>query len=311
MPAPVCLFVYNRLLETKQAVIALQNNFLAGQTELFIFSDGPKSKFNDEVNKIRKYLQTITGFKSIAIIESIVNRGLANSILFGVSLIFEKYEKVIVLEDDLITTPNFLDFMNQALDYYQEEEKIQSISGYSLSLKDKSKAIYFQTRPGSWGWATWKNRWDKEIFDKKKIQVEINSNNKALKQFKLKCGEDISKMLLDSIHNRNDSWYVRWAFDHFIKDHYSVFPTYSYTQNIGFNPDGTHCKGVNSYASIRADGQHRSFDFEPFRIPNQKTNREFLAYFSRKHKIIVRIKLLKTASGRSLLWNEFKTRTQL
>jgi GR25 family glycosyltransferase involved in LPS biosynthesis len=310
MLTPICLFSFNRLFETQQTVMALKQNFLARESDLYIFSDGARNEQERlKVNAIRKYLKTIDGFKSVTIFESEGNKGLANSIISGVCRILKTHEKVIILEDDLITTPNFLDFMNQALDYYQEEKRVQSISGYSLSLQDKSKSVYFQTRPGSWGWATWKDRWDPDIFNKVELRKAIQADPAVLKRFKKSCGNDIASMLMGSINNKNDSWYVRWAFDHFRKEHYTVFPAYSFVQNIGFNPEGTHCNGINPYISIPADGQLRNFNLESLQVPDQKTNRKFLSYFSKKHKIIVRIRLLKTAAGRSLLWVELKMRT--
>ena len=113
--APICLFTYNRLEETKQTVEALKNNFLAKQSELFIFSDGPKYIDNTlEVDSVRAFVKTISGFKKITINESIKNMGLASSIINGVSKVIKTYDSVIVLEDDLITSANFLNCKNQA-----------------------------------------------------------------------------------------------------------------------------------------------------------------------------------------------------
>lgn len=312
MTAPVCLFTYNRLYETRQTVEALRENYLARQTELFLFSDGPKNEQNRyKVVLLREYLKTITGFKSVEIIESSENKGLANSIIYGVSQVLDKYEKVIVLEDDLLTTPNFLNFMNDGLGFYQQDQKIQSISAYSLSLKDKTKDVYFQTRPGSWGWATWKNRWNPEIFNKEAIKSIVIVNHEILNQFKQKCGNDISKMLIDNILNKNDSWYVRWAFDHFLKNTYTVFPAYSYVQNIGFAREGTHCKGINTYKSELVQENKQSNDFINFQVPDQQVIRQFLYYFTKRHKIITRLNLLKTKTGRTQVLNEIKLRIGL
>ena len=309
MYAPICLFTFNRLNETQQTVKALQENYLATESELFIFSDGPKNQQTEaNVTAVRDYIKSISGFKLIQIIESKENKGLADSIISGVTFIFEKYEKVIVLEDDLIASPNFLNFMNQALDFYQPDINIQSISGFSLSLKNKINEVYFQTRPGSWGWATWKNRWKLEIFNKEKIKAELISDPDTLNKFRIKCGADMSEMLLDSIHNRNDSWYVRWAFHHFLNNHYSVFPAYSYIQNIGFGNEGIHCQGINSYISEPIDEQKVTTRFPDFQIPNKKLSREFLCYFSIQHKILFRIKLLRTNAGRRQILEEIITK---
>jgi len=309
MLAPVCLFTYNRLNEVQLTVEALKCNHLATESELYIFSDGPKNEQTEpKVELVRKYIHSIDGFKSVHIIESNENKGLANSIIDGVSLILEKYEKIIVLEDDLISSPNFLSFMNQALYFYQLDTNIQSINGFSLSLKDRQNEIYFQVRTGSWGWATWNNRWKQEIFNKEKINTKLNSDPAILKKFKMKCGADMPKMLFDSIHNRNDSWYVRWVFDHFINNHYSVFPTYSYIQNIGFGNEGIHCHGINPYISEGADDHKMTTRFKNFQIPKHQIDKQFLYYFSFQYKLFLRIRLLKTKSGRSQILKEIKKR---
>jgi glycosyltransferase involved in cell wall biosynthesis len=307
--APICLFTYNRLNETQQTVEALKRNYLALESELFVFSDGPKDELSRvKVEAVRQYLHTVTGFKSVVVIEANNNKGLANSIITGVSEIIEKYDKIIVLEDDLISSPNFLDFMNQALEFYRNDQTIQSVSGYSLALKDKTNEVYFQIRPGSWGWATWKNRWIPELFDKEKLKIKIHKNPSILKELKRNCGNDIPHMLIKSINGQNDSWYVRWTVDHFTNKHYAVFPTYSFIENIGHHADATHCKGINTYVSDFVDEQTRHFNFPIFQIPAQHMTQAFLRYFSRQYKIAFRIKLLKTRDGRKQLVEEIKSR---
>jgi hypothetical protein len=312
MIAPICLFTYNRLSETQQTIEALKCNYLAAESELYIFSDGAKNEQIDaKVEGVRNYLHCITGFKSVNLIESNKNKGLANSIIDGVTMILEKYDSIIVVEDDLISSIYFLDFMNQALDFYQNEENIQSINGYSMSLIDKSNDIYFQIRPGSWGWATWKDRWKPEIFNKENLKIEINLRKSILKKFKIKCGNDMPKMLLDSINNKNDSWYVRWVFDHFRNNHFSVFPTYSYIQNIGFNIEGTHCKGINTYTSELIQVDKSAIKFLDFKTPEKKITKEFLNYFSLRHKLRIRLELMKSKAGRNRVFHEIKTRMNI
>lgn len=306
MKAPICLFTYNRLEETKRCVGALQKNFLASDSELFIFSDGAKDEEGiSKINEVRDYLKTIKGFKKITIKESSENKGLANSIINGVSEIIEEYGKVIVLEDDLLTSPNFLDFMNQALEYFQLDSQIQSINGYSLPINNIGD-IYLQTRPFSWGWATWKNRWSKEVFNKMELRQEIESKPQLLKEFGLKCGRDCPKMFKDSIYNRNNSWYIRWAFDHFRGQKYSVYPAYSLVENIGFNSDGTHCNGIGAYNFRMKSSITREFRFEGFNYPPEEITNEFLYYFSIKRKLLVRVNALRTATGRKLLFKEIR-----
>ena len=312
MLAPICLFTYNRLDETLKTLNALQKNYLAPESDLYIFSDGSKDE-NDllKVNAVRSHLQNVSGFKSVTFYKSEENKGLANSIIYGVSQVLGKYEKVIVLEDDLITFPNFLNFMNQALSFYKADSNIQSVNGYSLYLKNKKDGVYFQHRTLSWGWATWKDRWNVDLFDKEQLRDIIKSKPTLLKEFQRKCGYDIPKMLKDSIADKNDSWYVRWAFDHFRNKHYAVFPVYSFIINIGHNKDATHCKGINTYVSSPLNTEKIEFEFPIFQPADRKISTEFLYYFSRIYKFIFRIKLLKTQTGRIQVFRELKMRAGL
>ncbi len=309
MLAPICLFTYNRLLETQQTIEALKNNFLASKSELFIFSDGAKDDTSKpKVDEVRKYVQTVSGFKRVSLIKADQNKGLASSIISGVSEIIEKYGKVIVVEDDLITTRNFLDFMNQALTYYRNERSIQSVSGFSLDLEmvDLESDVYFQMRPFSWGWATWSDRWDHAIFDKQRLRIEIKRNGSILKKFKDSCGADMAKMFLNSINDQNDSWYVRWAYDHLKNNTFSVYPSISFVSNIGFGESGTHCRGINSFSYKISKDDRRDFNFVRFSFPPKVETRKFLNYFSIRHKVSVRLKLLGTSSGREQLLSEIK-----
>lgn len=306
--APICLFTYTRIEETIQTINALKCNYLANQSDLIIFSDGPKNnRAKKQIIDLRNYLKSITGFKSITIYESKVNKGLANSIIDGVTKVFNDFEKIIVLEDDLVTTPNFLDFMNQALDYYAENKVIQSVNGYSLKIKN-NKDIYFHERTFPWGWATWKNRWSKDIFDEKIINQKIKADKSLLSNFNKKCGNDMSKMLLDSLSGVINSWYARWSFNHFVKSTYAVYPNTSKIINIGFDNQGTHCIGINTYVSNLDKQFKRNFSFVELFVLDKKTNNEFLYYFKRLYKLNFRLKLMCSVKGRSLLKKEIKNR---
>lgn len=309
--APICLFTYNRLTETTETVEHLKNNYLASESELIIFSDGPKNDGDrQKILKVRDYIKTISGFRSVSVYESIENNGLAKSIISGVTKVINQYGKVIVVEDDLVTTPNFLDYMNQALIFYEKDKNIQSISGYSLDIGsvEKDCDIYFHQRAFPWSWGTWKNRWNIELFDKSKIKTTIMSKKGLIVSFEKKCGVDMGKMLTDSIHNRNDSWYVRWAFNQFINNRYSVYPLFSKIVNIGFGEDSTHCKWINSFVSRNDLEYKRKFKFRKFSLPTNKLNNEFLKYFKMKHKINFRLKLLLKKNGLKTLFYEIKDR---
>ena len=306
--APICLFTYNRLEETKLTIEALQNNFLASDSKLFIFSDGPKNENSrSKVQAIRNYIHSIKGFKNVHVFESKTNKGLATSIIEGVTTIINEYDRVIVLEDDLITTPNFLNFMNQALEFYDSDKKIQSINGFSLDLestKRYEKDVFFMNRTYSWGWATWRNKWDLCEFDEKYIRDSLNSND--IKEFKKYFGEDIFRMLLSSLNGVNDSWYVRWVYSHFINSHFSVYPVESKVFNIGYGTDATHCTTIDVLKTRHDSSFKVKFKMDKNLHVNKRLRKEFLAYFTYFYKLLYRIKLLKNSATRKLLYLDIK-----
>lgn len=307
--APISLFVYNRLEETKQTIEALKQNFLASESELFIFSDGPKNEVAiEKVENVRSYIKSITGFKSIEVFESDENKGLANSIIQGVSKIIKKYGKIIVLEDDLITTPNFLNFMNQALAFYKKDVNIYTINGYSPlieNIEEMNDKVYFHSRTCSWGWATWCDRWDENIFNKRQIKEYLEVNTGILEKFKKENGNDVERMLLGTLTGENDSWYIRWVFHNFLNNKQSVFPVLSKIVNIGFNVNATHCDGISAYVSRLDRYLDKTFNFEN-NISLNNNDYRFLRYFSKKYKFFFRIKLLRNSIGRRMLLEELK-----
>tara|TARA_B110000503_G_scaffold118617_1_gene179696 strand:- start:2146 stop:3093 length:948 start_codon:yes stop_codon:yes gene_type:complete len=305
--APVCLFTYNRLEETKQTIEALQNNFLASDSKLFIFSDGPKNE--DSMNKVeavRNYIHSITGFKNVHVLESKKNKGLANSIIEGVTKIINEYGCAIVLEDDLITSPNFLDFMNKGLQFYYDDDRIQSINGFSLDLGNYSDRYdtFSHMRTYSWGWATWGNRWSTHIFNKKAIKNMITPE--LLRDFNVECGSNMTQMLMRSLTNSNDSWYASWAFYHFIENKHSIYPYLSKIENIGYGVNATHCSTINVLKSNFDYVESRYFKFKIELDDSKQLSENFLKYFTLKYKILFRINLIFKKGGIKLLVADLK-----
>ena len=172
--SPIVLFVYNRPWHTRQAIKALQNNELADRSDLFIYSDGPKGEQTDKaVQKVREYIYTINGFKTVTIRERKENMGLAGSIIDGVTAIVKEYGRVVVLEDDLVTSPFFLRYMNDALKLYEHDERIISIAGYIYPLSVKLPTTFFLRGADCWGWATWKRGWNHFEKDGQTLQHQV------------------------------------------------------------------------------------------------------------------------------------------
>lgn len=251
--APVVLFVYNRLEHTKKTVEALSKNIMADDSDLFIYSDAPANitKVNS-VFEVRDYLKTITGFKSVTIIERDYNYGIELSVATSVPEIALKYGKVIVVEDDIVTSKYFLKFMNSALDCYEKNKNISMISGFNypsslLPIADGYKDdVYLFPRNCSYGWGTWSYvinevKWD---YSTKK---EIISNNFIYKKLK-NCGSDVIDMIDNQLNKNNSlSWDVCVTIYQCLNDLYTLYPVHSFVNNIGFDNSGLHCPATDIY----------------------------------------------------------------
>lgn len=280
--SPICLFTFNRLKETKKTLQALQLNNLASKSELYIFSDGWKNDSQkNKILEVREFLNTVSGFKKITIIESNFNKGLANSIISGVTQVINNYGKVIVVEDDLITSSNFLDFMNNALNFYKENTSVFSISGYTMdlpSLESYADDYYIGVRASSWGWGTWSRSW----ID---IDWEIKDYERFIKSHKLrnefrKGGSDMPRMLANQMNNKIDSWAIRWCYNQFKRKQYTIYPKVSKVVSIGFGSDATHTKKTTRFDVEIDKSDQLNFIFNNKNIVNNKLLREFKNKFS-------------------------------
>lgn len=260
-PAPIVLFVYNRPWHTQQTVEALQKNELASESILYVFADGEKANATVEqkenIAEVKRYIHSISGFKEIHIEESIVNKGLANSVISGVTKVIEKYGKVIVLEDDIVTHPFFLRFMNEALEYYENDSRIFMIGGFNSKFKIPTwykKDVFIVHRSCSWGWGMWKDRWDLADWSVSGFD-EFVSDPKQVALFN-RGGNDMAPMLSDQMAGRIDSWAIRWDYCMYKYNGYCLHYRYSLAENIGFDLFGTHCANnshLNDAASLSDD----------------------------------------------------------
>jgi len=291
--SPIILFVYNRPWHTQKTVEALQNNELAAQSELFIYSDAPKNENSVEnVNKVREYIHTVKGFKNITIIEREKNLGLANSIIDGVTKIVNEYEKIIVLEDDLVTSPYFLTFMNEALEVFQERKDIFSITGFSFATqfmnfpKNYEEDIYLNIRPMSWSWASWKDRWSDIDWEVKDFHNFIK-NKAKINAFNL-GGTDLSNMLTMQMQGKIDSWYIRWSYHAIMARQLTVYPRISFVNNVGHDSSGVHCghdkQNIYSHTELNMNSIYK--------IPkNIEINKKIIKNFNKAFNIKISSKI--------------------
>lgn len=252
MLAPIVLFTYKRYEHTKKVLDALNNNLLVENSELFIFCDGAKTEKDradvEHTREIVKSFSTNNSFKKVEVYFSEKNSGLATSVINGVTEIINRYGKIIVLEDDLVTTSDFITYMNSALDFYEKNEKIWSISGFSFfdpKKFDYPYDIYMGYRGCSWGWATWKDRWDMvdwNVSDYKKFKI-----NPFLRHRFMVSGNDMPGMLDKQMRGFISSWAIRWCYQQNKLKMYTVFPKYTKIRNIGTDGSGTHSGNTRSY----------------------------------------------------------------
>ena len=286
--APIVLFTYNRPWHTMQTVEALKKNELAQESELFIFSDGWKNEDDKpKVLEVRDYLKTIDGFKKVTIIEKDKNWGLANNIIDGVTKIVNDYGRIIVLEDDLVTSPYFLRFMNEALEMYKYEEKVASIHGYIYPINDLPDTFFIKGAD-CWGWATWKKKWAIFEPDGKKLLEEVKRKNLA-KEADFNGTYGFTKMLKDQIKGKNNSWAIRWYFSAFLRDMLTLYPGKSYVKNIGFDFNATHTKNKTNIFDVELN---QSFKLEKVVVLENIEARRKIEVFFKSNKQSFTIKLL-------------------
>lgn len=244
-PAPVVLFVYNRADHLKKTYEALSRCDLAKETDLYIFSDGPKNEQAkvqvEEVRVALKQIATSGDFQSVTLRESVENRGLAASIIAGVTEVISQYGKAIVLEDDCVASPYLLSFMNNSLNFYEEEKTIGSVAGFTPQLdypESFRDDVFFAYRSCSWGWATWADRWSgvdwelnqmQDFYRKPELVKRLNAN-----------GADRFIRLYRQTKGNGSSWSVRFGAHLARNNQFTVYPRYSYIENVGCDETGVH-----------------------------------------------------------------------
>jgi hypothetical protein len=249
MHAPIVLFVFNRHEHTRRTVEALARNALAKESALWVFSDGPRSTSDDaKIQEVRDYVRNLPQrrwFASVQVIAADRNHGLAQSIIRGVTRVFTEHDRAIVLEDDLVTAPDFLVFMNACLDYYEPLADVGSVTGYSPLNRlpdDYASSVYLLPRSCSLGWGTWRNRW-------RRVDWEVREFAKIRDSFldRLRfdaCGSDRYYRLRRQIERGIDSWSIRFGYWQHRQGMNTVYSFPSRILNIGDDGSGVHESGT-------------------------------------------------------------------
>jgi hypothetical protein len=287
--APIALFVYNRPDHTRRTISYLQKNLLAEDSRLFIFSDGAKTEADQiKVNEVRTLIKQTDGFKTIKILESTENQGLANAIIAGVNQLVEEYGKVIVFEDDLLSSPFTLRYFNDALQRYASQEKVMHIGAYMYPLAEKNlPQTFFYRAATSWGWATWSRAW--KNFNPE-IDILIGQFSKSqIKSFSIDSTMNFWKQMQEFKSGKNNSWAIRWYASIFLAGGLTLNPSKSLIHNIGHDGSGVHSNKEDIYQVHVA---RQPIQFFPSKVAENEEAyaaiKEFLKH--RKGSLLQRVK---------------------
>jgi len=282
--APVALFVYKRPWHTRRTVEALQTNDLAAKSELVIYSDGPKTDSDREkVEEVRLYVNSIEGFKRVTVVEGRQNLGLAKSVINGVTDIVNRYGRIIVLEDDLLISPHFLEYMNTALSLFKHNSRVMQISGHMFRV-NFSKDIadsFFLPYTTTVGWGTWQRAWN--LFDTGMEEIPLLERDKRFHQaFDMEGTYPYFEMIRDQQIGKISSWGIQWYLSVFLKNGLVLHPKHSLVRHLGFDEDATHAsRDTGIYADTISNSTVGAY---PEIIEVDSNAKEEYVRFFRKHQ---------------------------
>ena len=277
--APIVVFTYNRPEHTLRTLNALLINPLANESDIIIYSDSARTaNHNKAVDEVRSYLSELTGFRSIKVIHRDKNFGLAESIIQGVTEVLQQSEKIIVLEDDLVVSTYFLEYMNEALEQFVDDDRVISVHGYVYPVDIELPEAFFLPGADCWGWATWRRGWDLFNSEGKYLLDELVRRH-LIQEFDYNGAYPYSKMLKAQIKGANDSWAIRWHASAFLAGKLTLYPGRSLVHNIGTDSSGTHCEDSDS---MDAKLSETKINLNNFAVESSRTARGAFENFFRQ-----------------------------
>jgi hypothetical protein len=247
------VFAYRRPVHARRVVDALLLNPEAKDTDLIVFIDGPKSNLEQLlIDEVIEVFSSLTGFASVEIHKSSINLGLAKSLIQGISSVLELYDRVIVIEDDIVVAPNFLNYMNAGLKLYENDSRVASIHGYVYPIQEHLPSTFFIRGADCWGWATWRRAWQKFNPDGSALLKQLMDSN-LTNEFDFGGSAHYTNMLRGQIAGKNDSWAVRWYASAFLESMLTLYPGVSLVENIGLDGSGTHSGASTMFQTQLAD----------------------------------------------------------
>lgn len=268
-PAPVALFAYNRPDHTAATLEALGSNEHAPESDLTVFCDGPRvAEHAADTERVREIAKGAQGFRSVTVIERESNMGLARSVISGVSEMLEVHDRVIVLEDDLVTSPFFLGFMNEGLEVCADEERVLSICGYTFPVDGALPDSFFLPGAFCWGWATWRRAWALFEHDAEKMLSELVARDRIY-EFDFRGTDPLTRILQRAVNKEAgiDSWALRWMATACLNEKVTLYPGQSLVANEGFDGSGVHADFDSRFVSPMARARPR-VRFDSVRVLN-------------------------------------------
>jgi hypothetical protein len=249
--APIVLFVYRRPGHTQRLLTSLANCDLARQSELIVYSDGPRDDSDIErVSEVRRIVQSEPWCGTVSLVRRETNQGLARSVIAGVSEQCARCGKVIVLEDDLRLHPAFLTFMNRTLEAYADHDEVMQVAGHMFAATfEIDPALLFLPFVSTWGWGTWQRAW--RHFDvEAKGSAEVLARRDIRRLFDLQGAYPYSRMLDLQLRGKIDSWGILWNLSVFMRHGLVAYPGQTLVINDGFDGSGRHC-GVRAGEEVQ------------------------------------------------------------
>jgi len=279
--APIGLTVYGRLEHTKKTVEALQKNTLAKESKLYIFSDGPKYGDEDKVKNMREYLKTIDGFKEVKIVERLENDRIENN-RAGRKYLLEIYDKLIWMAEDVITAPGYLQFMNDALDFYAKSRMVVNISGYCppINIDKNYKKDYFALpRFSAWGVGLMSKYYKVDTEIDKEIYFDILNNKTKVDDFNKKAGEEALNIMAMVEDGRIQAGDMQSTFWQVVDSKLTIYPIKSLVHNIGNDSSGVHMPTTNKWDVKELWDKTEDFEFsEDIEVDEHISNEHYNFY---------------------------------
>jgi len=276
-PAAIVLFAYKRVDHLRRCIESLASNVEASRSHLYIYCDGARTSADTPaVENVRKHIKGVNGFASVTPVLRQHNVGLSRSIIEGVTEVLKLHDRLIVVEDDLLLSPYFLRYMNQALNLYQKQERIASVHGYCYPVRDRLPETFFLRGADCWGWATWRRAWTEFRDDGQALLMELRERN-LTHSFDLDGAYPFTQMLANQVAGRNDSWAIRWHAATYLKDMLTLYPGRSLVRNIGNDSSGTHAKNTTERFDVHL--AHEPVEIRELSLmPNTQARQAFIRF---------------------------------